>query len=359
MCTVTEATEKDRADWELFINEQNVDHHSYCWEWKAIIAKVFGHKPTYFICRDRNNKIIGALPLFHVKSPLFGAALISVPYLNGGGVVTKSSDALEQLTIATRELASKTGVNYVELRNRSPLENLIETPLGVESQKLSLRSHKVAMKLDLSDDPEKLFASFTPKLRSQVRRPTKSGVYLEATGGKFQDSELIDSFFQVFSENMRDLGTPVYGKALFRETLLQFGNRAKVFIAFHDGKPLSAGITIARGNSIEIPWASSLRKYNNLSANMLMYWEAIKQACLDGGKTFDFGRSSPDSGTFRFKQQWGAKPLPLHWYYHLAKGSIPDVNPNSPKYALLVNSWRKLPLPIANLLGPILTKGIP
>lgn len=322
MCTVTEASEKDRADWELFIKEQAPDHHSYCWEWRAIISKVFGHTPRYLICRDNSNRIIGVLPLFQVKSPLFGAALISVPYLNGGGVVTKQVNALEQLTIASQEIALKTKVNYVELRSRFPLEEQIGEALGIEAKKLSLRSHKVAMKLELTDDPEKLFSSFTPKLRSQIRRPTKSGVYLEATGGKFQDAQLVDSFFQVFSENMRDLGTPVYGKQLFKETLAQFGNRAKVFIAFHDGKPLSAGITIANGDSIEIPWASSLRKYNNLSANMLMYWEAIKQACLDGGRTFDFGRSSPDSGTFRFKQQWGAKPLALHWYYHLANGSI-------------------------------------
>ncbi len=141
--------------------------------------------------------------------------------------------------------------------------------------------------------------------------------------------------------------------------MASFSKTAKIITVQYDNRPVAAGLTIGFGNNVEVPWASALRKYNKQSPNMLLYWEMIKAACEDEYEFFDFGRSSLDAGTFKFKKQWGSEPQPLHWYYHLRRGEAPDVNPKSAKFSLLVNTWQKLPLPIANLAGPLITRHLP
>lgn len=320
------------------------------WRWRKIIKKAFSHRPLYLILQNTHNEPEAVCPLFLVKSSLFGASLISLPYLNGGGILSKSDSATLKLLEEIHTLCKQYSCDYVELRSRLPISNEISLPT---------RTHKAAMLLPLLQDPEEMFSIFPPKLRSQIRRPTKEGCYASIYRGSEITHAQIQSFYSVFSTHMRDLGTPVFPKKLFTETLTQFGKDAKLCVVYQNNIPIAAGITIQNGIYVEIPWASSLKSKKKFAPNMLLYWEIIKDASLSGARYFDFGRSTYGSGPFKFKQQWGATPEKLHWYYPISESEIPDVNPDSKKFAFLVSVWRRLPLCIANTIGPLVTRSLP
>jgi FemAB-related protein (PEP-CTERM system-associated) len=222
------------------------------------------------------------------------------------------------------------------------------------------RSLKVAMLLPLHADPDRVFAAFTAKLRSQVRRAAKAGAVARVSTGADVPEREIDGFYHVFATNMRDLGTPVYPRRLFTSALRAFSAHARLITVWLGERCTAGAVTIGGGQVTEIPWASSLRRDNHTAANMLLYWEAIRHACLDGYCTFDFGRSTPNSGTFRFKQQWGAVPKPLYWHYFLKPdGLVPELSPNDPKYHLLTAIWQRLPLSVSRAAGPWLTRSLP
>ena len=348
---VIRADENRAEHWESFLRQADVHHHAYSWKWKSVFERVFGHRSYYLIAESSDGAVRGILPLVCVKSMLFGRSLISVPYLNAGGVVALDSAAAAALLESAATLAQELQADYCEMRH---VQAASFYPPSVP-----VRTHKVTMQLALPESAEKLFGSFPPKLRSQIRRPSKSGMYAEVSSGAAPSESSLNAFYQVFSEHMRDLGTPVYPKKLFSEVRDAFGPSLRIITVHYEGEPAAAAITIGQGNLTEVPWASALKKFSKHSPNMLLYWEAMKAACDDGYRIFDFGRSSPESGTFRFKQQWGAEPVGLHWYYHASRVSPPDVNPHSPKYRLLVNCWKRLPLSFANTIGPWLTRSIP
>jgi len=188
-------------------------------------------------------------------------------------------------------------------------------------------------------------------LRSQIRRPQKDGC-VARVGGR----EELDAFYRVFAENMRDLGTPVYGKRFFRRILERLPD-VLIGVVHHGATPIAAGLLLRVHDRVHIQWASSLKRYNRMSPNMLLYWTLLEQACQQGCEEFDFGRSSPDSGTFRFKEQWGAAPAPLSWDYWLRPGaSVPELDATNPRYAFAVRVWQHLPLVVANSCGPWIRK---
>ncbi|MCC6221527.1 MAG: FemAB family PEP-CTERM system-associated protein [Deltaproteobacteria bacterium] len=356
------ATDNDEPEWNRFLDKVDSVHHAHCWEWRSILAKTFSHAPYYLIARDvssitstasASGQVVGILPLSFVRSVLFGKALISLPYLNAGGILAFNREAFLALSDKAVELVKELGAKYLELRHRGANDCLKDTCGYYE------KSHKVAMTLNLCPDPEDLFQAFDTKLRNRIRRPLKLGMYAESTSTSSNRLDLLEDFYSVFSQNMRDLGTPVYPKSLFYNSMKFFGSKARCIVIKQENKPLAAAITIGHQRAVEIPWASSLRMANKLSPNMLLYWQVIKTACEDGYKIFDFGRCSPDSGTYHFKAQWGATPLPLHWYIKQNGGSIPDVSPTNPKFSPLVKCWQMLPLSIANTFGPWLSRSLP
>ena len=354
-------------DWNRYVDNKGLAHHAYYHQWSEIVEKTFGHSPRYLAIRNDSAALSGIAPLFEFKSSLFGNSLISVPYLNAGGIIADSVEAHQLLREEACRIADECGAEYVELRHEQSSDFYPETA--------QLRTHKVTMALQLDPDPDEVFSGFKSKLRSQIRRPEKSNCSSQSyQASDPQIASAITDFYAVFSENMRDLGTPVYPKSLFLNTMQAFGDRARLFVVYaEDGTPAAAGLTVGAGtlgagtgatdcnsgSSVEILWASSLRKFNRESPNMMLYWEAIRQACLDGYSEFDFGRTSPDSGTYRFKKQWGAKPRQLHWYYLNAKSELPDVNPDNPKFRFLVNCWQRIPLVVANCIGPKVARHLP
>jgi FemAB-related protein (PEP-CTERM system-associated) len=171
--------------------------------------------------------------------------------------------------------------------------------------------------------------------------------------------ELLDAFHDVFSRNMRDLGTPVYGKRWFREVLTAFPD-SRVYVVRHAGRPIAASLTHpSRSGVIEVPWASALRAFNPLCANVFLYWHMIRDAAEQQVAIFDFGRSTPGEGTYHFKKGWGAEPRELVWEYWTSGAALPDMSPKNPKFAMAIRLWRHLPLGVTRALGPRIVAHIP
>lgn len=330
--------------WDQYVLEHPLGTGYHLVAWGKLIQSVFGHQTLYLMALGADRRVCGVLPLVLLSSRLFGTFLVSVPYVNYGGVLADDLDTRDSILQAATRHASALGAEHIELRHRGspPLE-------------WPKKDHKVSMVLDLPSQYENLLKSFPPKLRSQIRRGEKEGMEVREGG-----AELIEQFYAVFSRNMRDLGTPVYDKAFFYKILGTFPKDARIFTVVYRGDPVAAGFVYGFRQVLEVPWASADRRYARFAPNMLLYGAMLKYACEQGYRCFDFGRSSKHSGTYRFKEQWGARPVQLEWHYWLRDGgALPQLNPQNAKYKLAIELWKKCPLSVTTWIGPRLSKYLP
>ena len=209
------------------------------------------------------------------------------------------------------------------------------------------------MLLSLPGSSAELFKSFKSKLRSQINRSVREGCTC-----RIGAQDLLDDFYKVFLINMRDLGSPVHSKELMRHVLEAFPERSRIFAVYHAGRPIAASLVVGFNGVLRNPWASSDRRYATLSPSMLLYSRMLEYACDNGYQAFDFGRSTPGEGTYRFKEQWGAQPAPLHWYMISADGSPMAQESPSARFKLAARLWSKLPVPLTRVLGPHIRKHI-
>ena len=341
---VVPITDDDATRWQAYVaaNPNASLYHDY--RWRGVIERTFGRTTTYLAATGEGSRVHGVLPLARLKSPIFGDFLISLPYFNYGGVLADSPDAVDALRSAAEERARLLGVDHVEYRHTSDVWP--NAPKRID---------KVAMLLPLPTDTATLDKRLGSKLRAQIKRPLKEGASVEHGG-----QELVDDFYTVFAHNMRDLGTPVYAKRLFTEIAETFPNEVRIFVVRLAEKPVAAGFVLRHRDRAEIPWAASLREANRVGVNMLLYGRILEWCVEQGVGTFDFGRSTIDAGTYRFKRQWGAEPVQLYWHYWLPSGrELPQIRPDNPKYRLMVSLWQRLPVPVATALGPHIVKNIP
>ena len=337
---VSLATPGDQEPWDTFVNTRADAAGYHAWNWRRVFTNAFGHEPVYLIARH-GEQVAGVLPLVQIKSLLFGNSLTSLPFLNYGGVIADTANAAETLIAAATEQAQARRCKHVELRH-----------VARQFPDLPCKTHKVAMHLPLTAT---IWDDLDRKVRNQIRKAEKSGLVVERGG-----EALLGDFYTVFARNMRDLGTPVYSRRLFQEVLRTFPDRAQLHIVRLKNQPIAAGLTYRTASMVQLPWASSIREFNSLCANVLLYWDAIQFAQSTGAGVFDMGRSTPNEGTFKFKAQWGAVPVPLHWEYQLSSaGSLPNVSPANPKFQLAIALWQKLPLGVATRVGPLIVRAIP
>lgn len=335
---------EDKARWDAYVASSATACVYHQAGWKDVIEESFGHPTFYLLSEGADRHINGVLPLVQLKSSLFGNFLLSMPYFNYGGICADDETAHGELLAEAVAIAQRRAAAHIEFRDVRELED-----------GLSAKTSKVSMVLDLPQDSDELWRSFPSKLRSQIRRPTKAGM---AT--RIGRAEELDSFYKVFSTNMRDLGTPVYSRTFFRNILRQFPDTTWIATAYSGEQAVASGFLVGGKDRFEIPWASSLREFNRESPNMLLYWTVLKFACEKRYTTFDFGRCTPNEGTYRFKKQWGAEPLQLYWYYWLRNGAgLPQLNPRNSRYALMVKLWQKLPVTLTRLIGPPIVKNLP
>ncbi len=334
---------EDAEGWDRFVANHPDGSLYHLSRWGPLVERVFGHATLYWTARSPEGAIAGVLPAVRLRSLLFGDYLVSLPYFNYGGALGRDAPVEEALMGAAAAHAERLGSRHLEFRDR------------VVRGAWPCRSDKAALELALPADAEVLWKQLGSKLRAQIRRPARENVSV-ARGGH----ELVDPFYSVYARNMRDLGTPVYAKRFFAEIAAAFHEHTTILVVSIDSKPVAAGFLIDYKGRMEIPWASSLKECNRFGVNMLMYWEALKTAIERRCTVFDFGRSTRDSGTYRFKLQWGAQPRALFWHYWLGNAQeLPRLNPDNPKFRRAVAAWRRLPLPLANFLGPMIVKDLP
>ena len=331
------------AEWDAVVRSFPGWTHFHLWGWKPVIERVHRHECLYLAARGPNGALEGVLPLVRVKSPLFGHYLVSMPFLNYGGPLG-SEEAVRALASEAVSVAERDGVKLLELRSREPL------PLD-----LPVSHRKITVMLDLpAGGPEALFQSFRAKLRSQVRRPEKEGVSVR------MGPDQVGPFFAVFSRHMRDLGTPTQPRQLFQAIADEFGDNAWFGCAYLGEVPIACGAGLKWGGEFEMTWASALVAYQRMAPNMALYWAFMERAAREGLALFNFGRCTPGSGTHRFKQQWGGRDVPLHWYRHAPGGrEVHTPSPDEGAYSWGPRLWRRLPLGVATALGPRIVRGIP
>jgi len=339
------ATTVPPGDWDAYV-EAHADASAYHRASAVRVgADTFGLRVTFLSARDAQGRLTGVLPLVEQSSWLFGRFLASVPFFTYGGVLADGQTAAAALAAHATELARVRRAAHVELRHTAPRE------LSGYAERLD----KVSMVLRLPASEEALSKQLGAKLRSQIRRADREQPQI-LWGG----AELIPDFYDVFAAAMHDLGTPVYPQRFFSVVHAALPGLIHVLVVKVGGVAQAAAILVRHGRRIEVPWAAATPAAKRGAVNMRMYWELLRFSVQAGAEAFDFGRSTVDSGTYRFKAQWGAQPMQLHWHYWLPEGkSIPQLNQANPKYALAASWWRRMPLWCANLLGPHIVRNLP
>lgn len=335
--------DSETDQWNDYVAQQSAANIHHLTQWRDILKKTYGIESIYFLARNNSQKVVGVLPLVRLKSTLFGDILVSMPYFQRGGAIADHPLIEQKLIKAANEEAGRLGVDHIEYRDDIPRGDLVS------------QSHKANMVLLLPETEDELWSGFTAKLRAQIKRPQRIEPEV-LIGGK----EYLSDFYRVYTHNMRDLGSPSHSQELIENILDSFPGNSWIIIIKLDNKPVSAGLLLGYKETMEIPLASTLREVNPHSMNMLLYWEVLKLAVREGYKNFDFGRSSKDAGTYRFKQQWGARPKQLYYHYWLeCSKTMPSMNADNPKYAIVIGIWKKLPVKLTRWIGPKLVKNIP
>jgi FemAB-related protein (PEP-CTERM system-associated) len=335
---------EDEPLWDAFVEAHPAASIYHLSGWRHLVAEVFGHASHYLLARDGEGRVAGVLPMIRIRSRLFGDYMVSLPYFTYGGPLGATEGVERELLHGAGRLAAELGVGHVEFRGFAPREPA-----------WPIRTDKVTLHRPLATDEDGLWKSLSKERRRQLKKAQDGKSELRIGG-----AELLDDFYAVFSRNMRDLGTPVYDRRFFAAMLARFPEATRIVALRREGAPAGAAFLIGYRERIEVPWVSTLREMNAHFVNTLLYWEQLRFAVAAGYRVFDFGRSSADSGTYGFKRQWGAEPVQLFWQYWLAPGrGMPGLTPTSPKFRLAVRVWQRLPLALANRLGPPIVKNLP
>ena len=338
--------EEAGEDWDPFVRQTPGASLYHLSGWTELAREVFGHRTLFVKARDASGTLAGVLPVIQQKSRLLGNFATSLAFYNYGGALTAGPELAGPLMLRAAEAAQALGCRYLEFRDSQP-----------RAGEWAERKDKITLQLPLPQSFEALTKRLGAKLRSQVKRAEREGVECRS-GGR----ELVEDFYGVFAENMRDLGTPVYPKRFFEAILERFEPYCRLIVIDWQGEPSAAAFLTFWQGRAEVPWASCRAKAKPLGLNMKLYWELLSQAVSRGCSLFDFGRSSIDSGTYRFKRQWGAEPVPMYWYRWERQPSGPESAHGADRgktLALATALWQRLPLGIANTLGPLISGALP
>ncbi len=366
----------DRELWNGYVCKHPEASLFHLFGWRDAIHRTYGHTTYYLMLvasdggasttprhAERGGhsaeSILGVLPLVHFKHAIFGNRLVSLPFVDGGGLLASSREAEEILLSEVIRLGRELGAARIELRHERLLASCNDASAFSKENarkplKVGTKSNKVRMLLNLPESSELLMGSFKSKLRSQINRALKEG-FASRMGGL----ELLEDFYRVFLVNMRDLGSPVHSVELMRNVLGEFAERSRIFVVYKSEEPVASALVVGLEKVLRNPWASSLRKYASLSPNMLLYLRMLEYACDNGYRIFDFGRSTRGEGTYKFKEQWGAVPVPLYWHYISLDGKLPDPERSeAERFEMGTHYWRKLPLIVTKIIGPSIRKHI-
>ena len=327
--------------WDQFVAKSERGTFFHRVGWREVFKTTFKLDPRYLVA-ERGHTVVGVLPLVYQRSLLFGNALISSPFCVDGGPLASDDGAVAALTAAALAMREESGAPYIEFRcklpanagwvTRSDLYATFSGPIG-------------------ADDKANLL-SIPRKQRAVIRKTLEGNLASEGNSN-------VDRLVAVYSESVRNLGTPVFPKRYFAELKRVFAQDCDIVVVTDAGQPVSAVLNFYHRDTVLPYYGGGTSGARRSGANDFLYWEVIRRASARGYRRFDFGRSKVGTGAFAFKKNWGFEPQWLEYAYYLPEGGgVPDKNPLNPKYALLIAAWKRLPLPVANFIGPFLVGGL-
>src|SRR5262249_50756530 len=240
---------------------------------------------------------------------------------------------------AALALAEERRVDYLEYRSLEPRH-----PEWAHS------GLYVTFRKAIDPDVEKNLLEIPRKQRAMVRKGIKAGLKREIDVG-------VERFFAAYSQSVHRLGTPVLSKRYFEVLSEVFGPACEV-LTVTDEKHLVASVMSFYFRDEVLPYyGGGTEQARDVAGNDFMYWELMRRACERGLRMFDYGRSKRGTGSFDFKKNWGFEAQPLHYEYRLVRSQrVPELNPLNPKYRLAIKLWQRLPLSLANRIGPLIAR---
>jgi FemAB-related protein (PEP-CTERM system-associated) len=327
----------DESRWDRFIRETDLSTFFHQIGWKNIIERVFKHKPLYLFAEE-DGKITGVLPLFIVDGLFFGKRIVSLPYCPYSGCCAGHQDVKNTLVERAIELSKKYKVKYLELRNREIITGM------------PANTRHVTMVLNLTGGEEAVWYNLRKGMKACVNKGSKKNLNI------ILDSHNINGFYSLYRKRMHQLGTPVRTLSFFQGIKENFPDSTIATIGFK-GEILACQLMLYFKNTVIYGWGASSNRYSEWHPAHLLLWKVIQDCISKGYAYLDLGRSTQDSGTYDFKKWWGAQPQPLYYQYCLKReGEIPYFHPSNHKYNIAIKMWQSLPLPIANWLGPFISK---
>jgi FemAB-related protein (PEP-CTERM system-associated) len=339
---VVPLTEDRVPAWEAFVASHPDATFFHRAGWATVIERAFGQRPLYAMA-EQDGAVVGVLPLVHMRSALFGSALVSTPFCVEGGPLAATEEADRALTDHAIGLLKTCRVSALEFRARDP-------KLGCDWPTKS--DLYVSFRRAITADDEANLKAIPRKQRAMVRKGIQNGLV------SVLDRDA-DRLHAIYAESVRNLGTPVFSRRYFRLLINVFADDTDV-VTILDGETAIASVMNFTFRDQVLPYYGGGRTAaRDRAGNDFMYWEVMRRHAASGARLFDFGRSKAGTGAFSFKKNWGFEPEPLHYRYYLTPGTpIPEHNPLNPKYALFIRAWKRLPVPVANLIGPRIVRGI-
>jgi FemAB-related protein (PEP-CTERM system-associated) len=331
----------DATRWDAFVEGCPAATFFHRIGWKAVLESVFGYR-TLYLYAERGGEIVGVLPLAQIKSWLFGHALVSLPFCVYGGVAVQDPQAAPALVAEAERLAELLGAQRLELRHCAAL-----------NPAWPRQDLYVTFRRPILPEVEANMLAIPRKQRAMVRKGASAGLRSELDPG-------IDRFFRLYADNVHRHGTPALPKRYFETLQRAFGADCEVLtVVDASGTAVSSVLSFYFRDQVLPYYAGDLPRARELAANDFKYWEVMRRACERGCRIFDYGRSKRNTGAYDFKRNWGFEPIPLHYEHRLFGGaSVPQHNPANPRYKGLMALWRRLPLPVANALGPCIVRGL-
>lgn len=347
---VSELNGQSAQRWDAFVETCSEATFFHRAGWKSAIEGGMGHR-AYFLYAHSNGVIEGVLPLGHVKSFLFGNALMAAPFCVYGGVAANTDRARLTLHRAAEDLARRLNVDYLEMRN-APFARSESTEAPLRSQGWLKKELYVTFRKEIDPDVEKNLLAIPRKQRAVVRKGIKAGLTSKI------DSDF-HRFFDAYAESVRNLGTPVFPKRFFSVLREVFGEDCEILTVEKDGRVVSSVMSFYFRDEVLPYYGGGTSEARAVKGNDFMYWELMRRAAERGIRVFDYGRSKVGTGSYSFKKNWGFEPQPLSYEYRLVKArEVPDINPLNPKYRLFINAWKRLPLPVSKLVGPFISRNL-
>ena len=335
-------SEQDYPKWDKYLQDRPTENFFYRIGWLKVVQRTYGHRPLYLMATFEN-EVCGILPVFLVSVPMFGRYLASDAFTSYGGVYADDEEIELSLMEKGAGLASSYKGSYLEIKNTKSISSL--------SKPWCRKSDYCTMIVDLGVGANKIWKGWHPETRRNVRKATKAGLHVE------QGSHLLDDFYRLVTLTMRRHGTPVHSKKFYQNILQEFPDDVTIYVVKLFEQPVATSLTVSFKTCIHSFVGASDAEFFKLKPNDLLYWEIIQHASNQGFRYLDFGRSSWESGTFRYKMHMGAKPQPLYYDYYLnRRKTVPHIHQDNKRYRLATEIWQRLPLGITRVLGPHLIK---